>query len=51
MKDRSKWMELCAQAAIENNLEAYTYIADQIRKLLSEKEQRLYKEQQARIAR
>jgi hypothetical protein len=51
MKDRDKWMELCVQAAIESNLETYTYIADQIRKLMSEKEQTLYKEQQARITR
>lgn len=41
MRDRGKWMQLCAQAAIEADLNDFISVAKEIEFLLKEKEQRL----------
>ena len=42
MKDRERWMRLCTQAAIEQGLETFLQIEEEIIDLLKEKEERLW---------
>ena len=41
MKDREKWMELCAQAAVEQDTEKLLALVAEIDRLLAEKTDRL----------
>jgi hypothetical protein len=41
LKNREKWMELCAQAAIEQDPAKLLVLVKEINRLLEEKEQRL----------
>ena len=42
MKDRERWMRLCSQDAIEQDLETFLQIEEEIIDLLKEKEERLW---------
>jgi hypothetical protein len=41
MNDKEKWMELCAQAAVEQDPEKMLDLVREINRLLEEKEERL----------
>lgn len=41
LEDREKWMQLCAQAAIEQDSDRLLMLVQEINRLLEEKEQRL----------
>jgi hypothetical protein len=41
LEDREKWMQLCAEAAIEQDSDRLLMLVQEINRLLEEKEQRL----------
>ena len=41
MKDKEKWMELCEQAAVEQDADRLMTLIQEIERLLQEKENRL----------
>jgi hypothetical protein len=47
MKDKEHWLELCEQAAVEQDPKKLMELVEEINRLLQEKEQRLRKPQGA----
>lgn len=43
MKDKERWLELCQQAAVEQDPKKLMELVEEINRLLAEKEQRLHK--------
>jgi hypothetical protein len=43
MKDKERWLELCQQAAVEQDSKKFMELIQEINRLLEEKEQRLRK--------
>ncbi len=48
MKNKEHWMELCEQAAVEQDAERLLELVQEINRLLEEKEQRLKEQRQSK---